>query len=721
MTLSIFRLTLCEARLYPYLPGAAALLLTCVTAPRAQAASASELSAHTVVDTAEAHISVSAVEANVFHIVVSSRDRPAPPISPFVVETKPWSGASVGHDLSGTITLQTPKANLSMDRGGVFTIRAGANNALIRRGQVSGTPEGWTVALGHGADERFYGAGNPAINVAGDLTHPSGEQVITNGATQIPFLWSTGGYGCLIANNENGISWSDTGNTLSWKVPGPYADIYLIAASGGGYEALNAYSRLTGCAPIPPRWTFGYMQSRWGYADAADVRDKWHQFRDRQIPVDAFIYDYDWFVNDWQFDPKNLPAGSMDEMKKLGLHFVGIRKPRITGANLAYATKRGWILTSPYGTDLRFDIPDARVWWWDKQAPLLQAGVDGWWNDEAEQTYDEFFQMTSLQWTGQRAINERRVWTLNRCFAPGMQRFGAAVWSGDITSSWKTLSNQPGTLLNYSLAGMPYSGQDIGGFFGPPEPELYARWIEEGVFVPVMRSHGMHDEPRWPWAFGDSVLDATKRAIELRYKLIPYLYTLAAENSRTGAPIMRPLLLEFPSDKNTVNMQDEWLLGDKLLAAPVLTKGGSRSVYLPEGTWYDFNTGASVTGGRTVALQDVPLATIPVYMRAGSILPLGPVLQYTGQGPEDPLEVRVYPGADANFSLYEDAGDDYTYLDGKSSLITFSWNDKRRRLDIKGRTGSYPGMLQTRHFKIQLPDGRSQSVVYTGRALSVRF
>lgn len=698
-----------------------ALLRIGMPASYAQSASAAKAAGQAQVNASGLRMSVSAVEPGAFHIVAASSQLPEPPASPFVVEQQQWSKANVKRSANGGTAIQTPIATLCIGPSGVFTLQASKGAAIIRSGRISSSGNGMTVALAHGTDQRLYGAGNADENVSGDLTHHSGTQVTKNGATRIPFLWSTGGYGALIANNETGISWSDSADLLTWQVPGPYLDLYLMVAPNGGYGLLDAYSRLTGRAPIPPRWTFGYMQSRWGYADAADVRDKWHQFRDRKIPVDAFIYDYDWFVNDWEFNPKTFPSGSLAEMKRLGLHFVGIRKPRVNGANLDYAMRQGWILRSPLGTDLRFDIPAARYWWWSHQAPLVKDGVDGWWNDEAEQTADEFFQMAQTEWDGWRAMSPRRAWSINRAFAPGMQRFGAACWTGDINSDWTTLANQPGTLLNWGLAGMPYTGQDIGGFQSTPSPELYARWIEEGVFVPVMRSHGTLDSPRWPWAFGDDVLAAIKQAIELRYRLIPYLYTCAAETSRTGAPMMRPLLLDFPNDAATFNLRDEWLLGHALLAAPILVEGESRSVYLPAGKWYDFNTNKSLTGSRTVMLTNTPLATIPVYIRAGAILPLGPIMQYTGEKPEDPLEVRVYPGANGAFSLYEDAGDDYGYLKGGSSQIPFTWDDAHHRLKIGKRIGSYPGMLPIRHLNIVLPDGRARSVIYSGHAVAMSF
>ena len=692
------------------------LILLSLSAPFCLAAAAPTISC--TVGASQFTVSVTAVDPGTFHIVINQTGLPTPPASPFVVETTPYSGPNIVGSSGGYI-VSTPAAVLTLTKTGDISLESSTGKRLTSLSPVIKPNDIISVALTHGADDRFYGAGNQSENVAGDLLHPSGNQIDSNGVTRIPYLWSTGGWSALVANDITGVSWNDIGGVLTWTVPAPSVDLYL-SVGNDGYALLNAYSRLTGRAPIPPRWTFGYLQSRWGYSDSSDVQDKWNQFRERQIPVDAFIYDYDWFVNDWVLNSTTFPAGSLDKMKAMNLHFVGIRKPRVNDANRDFANSQGWLIKAPFGTDLRFDVPAAAAWWWSNQAPLVNAGVDGWWNDEAEQTPDEFFMMARTEYNGGRALNDRRPWSINRAFSPGMQRYGTAVWSGDIDSSWSALANQPGTLLNWGLAGMSYTGQDIGGFQSTPTPELYARWIEEGVFVPVMRAHGTHDSPRWPWAFGDDVLAATKKAIELRYRLIPYIYSFAAQTSVTGAPIIRPLFLEFPDDPKTFNLEDEWLLGSRLLAAPVLTQGGARSIYLPAGTWYDFNTGTAVSGGQSLQVV-APLDFIPSYVRSGSIIPLGPVIQSTGGGVEDPLEVRVYPGADAQFTLYEDDGQTYAYQTGAKSTIPFIWNDKTRILTVGERAGTFAGMLTTRHLVVTLPDGAAKTITYMGKAVQVHF
>ncbi|BCM88906.1 alpha-xylosidase BoGH31A [Abditibacteriota bacterium] len=649
-----------------------------------------------------------------YHLLVYLPGQPAPPPSPFIAKVKDWpDDADVANPIVGAT------GPFSSDARGNWEWKARKN--LMLSGTVSTSPDTTTFTLKHPLGERFYGAGNEARDVSGPLTHPAGDAMVTNGATRVPFLWSTGGYSILVANNHAGATWKDDNGTLTWTIPNSYADIYLSAAPTA-YGLLDNYSRLTGRAPIPPRWTFGFMMSKWGYSGHDDITDKWTQFRNRQIPVDTFIYDYEWFKDDWDFNETNFSPRDIATMHNMGLHMVGIRKPRLNGANLDFGKKQGWVLSSPIGTDLRYDLPEAAYWWWSHHVPLLQAGVDGWWNDEAEQTLDEFFQMSQVEVNGWRAMSPRRAWVINRAFCPGIQRLGAATWTGDTHSSWDNLGQQKGIMLNWALAGMPYTSDDIGGFERLPttEPELYTRWMQSSVFGPVMRAHCVFNEVRWPWAFGPEAEAATKKAIELRYRLIPYLYTLADETTRTGAPIMRPMLLEFPNDPRTEDMRDQWLLGARLLTAPILTQGGKRDVYLPEGKWYDFNTSAPIDGNQTLHVT-APLDVIPMYMRAGSILPLGPIMQSTTLGVPDPLEVRVYPGADATFSLYEDEGDNYNYQKGAFTRIPMNWNDKTSTLTISKRVGAFPGMLTTRHLNVVLPGKPAKSLLYTGKDISLKF
>jgi len=659
------------------------------------------------------------IAPGVFHVLLNAlQDSAMPPASPFVVAPSESLPPPAGEHTPGILT-GDPR-----DLSNTLVLKSAEGKPLLTLKTVASDGVSITFTFEHDPQDRFYGNGNDSENHAGPLIHTSGKQVVVNGATSVPFIWSPSGYGILVANDildvNRHITWFDSNGTMTWTVPERFADVYLMAAHDSA-GVLGEYARLTGSAPIPPRWTFGFLMSRWGYKDVADVQDKWQQFRDRKIPVDAFIYDYDWYTDDWEFNPATfpVPAANLAKMHAMDLHFVGIRKPRIGGAHSDFAKSSGWSIPAPFGTDLRFDIEPARAWWWKYQLPLLKAGVDGWWNDEAEQAYDEFFYMSQQQYLGGRAVSANRQWSIDRAFSPGLQRYGAAVWTGDIDSTWAAFSEQPGTLLNWSLAGMPYVSHDTGGFQSTPTPELYTRWIEEAVFIPIMRAHGTYNSPRWPWAFGDKELAAMTKAINLRYRLIPYLYTVAETAYRTGMPPMRPLFLEFPEDRATFSLNDEWMLGNRVLAAPVLTLDGKRKVYLPAGNWFEGNTGKAVAGAQTLDLTPVSLDVIPFYVRAGTILPLGPVTQSTAEA-EDPLEVRIYPGADAAFSLYEDDGNTYSYEKGALTRIPMQWDDRRRILTIGDRQGFYPGMLTTRHLVVAFPDGSTKRLTYTGSRLSVR-
>ncbi len=650
-----------------------------------------------LLETAEIRLKMTAVADDVFRITavpqgtkwrdiqstfIAPTRREAPAVNKF--DSRKKFGISIG---SGTIGVLKKSQEIYLAR------RNG--DTLLKDGRILWRPgeQGcWEMTFSHSPHERNYGIGNPDMGLAGGLIKSSAVSTVGNGISVTPFFWSTGGYGILVDFEEKGAEWVNSGSTHNWQIPGKILDLYLLLGDSP-YQILDAYTDLTGRPPIPPLWAFGYMQSRWGYDGWQDVRDAWQTFRQKKIPVDVFIYDYDWFEKDWGWNNETFPAPkeNLAEAMRMGIRVVGIRKPRVEDdEHFEFAKSRGWIL--PHTTnDLNFSIPEVRKWWWQKHIPVFAAGMAGWWNDEAENALAEFFYMVKAEWDGMLAQKpDRRVWTINRAFTPGLQRLGAAVWTGDIDSSYEALQNQPATLLNYGMAGMVYCAQDIGGFAGTPSPELFARWIQEGVFVPVMRAHGARFLPRWPWAFGAEVEDATRKAIELRYRLIPYLYSYAYEASRGGAPLMRPLFFEFPDDPQTFSMEDEWLVGREILAAPILNEGGEREIYLPDGTWYDFFTGVVVEGPISLSVK-AALDEISVYVYEGSIVPLGPVLQHTVTNVEIPLTINVYPGRDAEFDLYQDDGETYAYQRGEYCLTPLKWEEVSHSLIIDSLESSYKG------------------------------
>ena len=443
--------------------------------------------------------------------------------------------------------------------------------------------------------------------------------------------------------------------------------------------------------------------------------------------------------------------------------------------------------------------PVARDIYWKYLKTLYDYGTDAWWMDSTDPDFfnpkesDYAHPVTGGTWRSLRnafpletvrgiyqaqrkeapsgAVGgaSKRVFIMTRSSFAGQQHYGSNMWSGDVNSSWDMLRKQVPAGLSFSLTGNPNFNTDIGGFFcgsyntrgsgsAPKNPqfqELYVRWMQYGLFCPVFRSHGA-DAPREIWQFGkkgEPVYDAIEKQIRLRYRLIPYLYSMAWQVTSNNDSYMRPLFADFAADKKVWNMTDEFLFGHSILACPIVnpqyteekiirtnamtgwdrqtasdgspvgttdfTQTKTATKYLPKGAaWYDFWTGQRYSGGQSVTLQ-TSFDRVPMFVRAGSILPLGPEMQYVGEKPWDNLEMRVYPGADAQFTLYEDEGDGYNYEKGAYTTILFSWNDRSRTLTIGDRKGQYPGMLQSRQFTVVLPDGTTKTVSYEGKAVTV--
>jgi len=439
--------------------------------------------------------------------------------------------------------------------------------------------------------------------------------------------------------------------------------------------------------------------------------------------------------------------------------------------------------------------PVARDIYWKYLKTLYDYGTDAWWMDSTDPdcfypTEDDYaHKVYGGTWRSQRNAfpletvrgiyqaqrkddRGKRIFIMTRSSFAGQQHYGSNMWSGDVNSSWDMLRKQVPAGLSFTLTGNPNFNTDIGGFFcnayntmgpasAPKNPqfqELYVRWMQYGLFCPIFRSHGA-DAPREIWQFGkkgEPVYDAIEKQIRLRYRLIPYLYSIAWQVTSNNDSYMRPLFADFAADRQVWNMTDEFMFGHSILACPIIDpqyteekivrtdamtgwdrndvrsqKEEGRSIdftatksavkYLPKGaSWYDFWTGMRYKGGQNVNLQTT-LDRVPMFVRAGSILPLGPEMQYVGEKTWDNLEIRVYPGADGTFTLYEDEGDSYRYEQGIYSTITFRWDNKAGTLTIADRQGNYPGMLQQRQFSITLPDGRQKTVNYDGHSQKVTF
>ena len=428
---------------------------------------------------------------------------------------------------------------------------------------------------------------------------------------------------------------------------------------------------------------------------------------------------------------------------------------------------------------------EARDIYWKNLKKLYDMGVDAWWMDSTDPDHHNFkesdldeptalgsyrsvrnaFPLMCVKgvYEHQRSANTnpdaRRAFIYTRSGFAGQQRYACNVWTGDVTSSWQNLRNQIPMGLNFSLTGNPNFNSDIGGFFSgaynnhndpttgcrnPRYQELYVRWMQFGAFCPMMRSHGTetYREVYYFGKQGEPVYDALVDAIRLRYRLLPYIYSTAWEVSNRQGTFMRALPMDFSHDPQVMDMTDEYLFGRALLVAPIVKaqytdekrqgvsgvqevdfmEPKTTSVYLPKGArWYDLQSGKRYDGNRHVELPTT-IKTIPLFVREGSILPIGPDMQYTGEKAWDDLEIRVYPGADGTFTLYEDDGNTYKYEQGQYAEITFQWNDRTRTLTIANRKGAFPGMLKQRHFRIvNVLTGASQTADYTGDLVTIQL
>jgi len=541
--------------------------------------------------------------------------------------------------------------------------------------------------------------------------------------------------------------------------------------AGGGEGVIAGMRELTGQAPMMPLWFYGFNQSRERYKTQFELLDIVKHYRALKVPLDGIIQDWRYWGEDsnWNamaFNPVTYPRPKkmVDSVHRLKAHIFIVAWPGFGPLTKQYALFKAKKMLIHFDTwppnsgTTPYDPynPEARdIYWSFLNKGVFQLGTDAWWLDSSEpdhiNTKESDYDQPTFLGSYRRVLNafplehirgvyehqrktteEKRVVILTRSAFAGQQRFGSCNWSGDVLSDWGVFRKQIAAGLGLSLSGIPYWNTDIGGFFAgryvkgggaknPDFQELYVRWMQFATFTPMMRSHGT-EIPREIFQFGqrgDQAFDVQEKFINLRYSLLPYLYATAWDVTAHSGSIMRALYLDFPGDRHADTIDNEYMFGRSLLVCPVTEKGAAvQPVYLPSGTvWYDFWTGDAVQGGRTVD-KAVPIDVMPLYVRAGSILPWGPKVQYAEEKPWDNLEMRVYPGADGQFTLYEDEHNSYNYEKGVRSEIRFHWNDKTRVLTIDDRKGSFPGMLSARKFNIVVGKAR-KTVEYKGRAVSV--
>ncbi|WP_276484200.1 TIM-barrel domain-containing protein [Paraflavitalea pollutisoli] len=575
----------------------------------------------------------------------------------------------------------------------------------------------------------------------------------------IPWQAPAGAEGPQTEKNQ-GLSQGKGKPPIKEIVPGLYDVVVFDAHDPAAF--MKDLSVLTGQAAMPPRWALGYMQSHRTLDTDKEMMGVIDSFRAKKIPVDAVIYlgtgftpkgwntmqpSFDFNPEVFKRDPQAVLSDMHQRHVKVVMHMVPWDRDKLP-------TLQGTIPARP-GEPMDASHIEQ---YWAQHVGLVNKGVDAFWPDEGDWfNLHERIKRHQLYYQGHLSTQpNKRPWSLQRNGYPGIAQWGGWVWSGDTESSWKTLEGQIAVGLNYSLSIGPYWGSDIGGFYPNAEKtgELFARWFQFGAFCGSFRAHGRTWFTALPWGYGLSdmgprennnrntpvnpddprnikqsemsnpaIEPITKKYTELHYQLLPYTYTLAWEARHTGMPLMRALWLHYPDDPRAVNTGSEYLWGRDLLIAPVFEKGATtRKVYLPKGDWYDWWSGEQQSGGQTVT-RAVDLATMPIYVRAGGIIPFDPVRQYADEPVKEPTTLRVYTGADGDFTLYEDDGISQEYTKGKGSWIHIAWQDKAKKLTLtpqapKGAVNE----IKPRTFNVLLlPQGITKTIAYNGKPVTLSF
>ena len=593
------------------------------------------------------------------------------------------------------------------------------------------TLAGGTIRFAVSTGDPLYGIGgyqNTSSSKAGILRRGTWLAKAGNqGYSGAPWVWSTAGYGLLF--DTLGARFQLNRGTIHI---GDFSrkDIDLFILTGNPDQLFSALAGLSGYPPMYPKWAMGFMNSQWGI-NQKELMQIIDTYRAQHIPIDNFILDFDWkawgqnHYGEFRWNTKKFPDGPDGKLarwlRKRGVHLSGIMKPRIHVHTIEghYASEHNfWFpgekpekdyFSHQLVEDLNFAKPAMRKWFFN---PVLrktfESGMVGWWNDEADDTPSDtqFMNMQRALYNGQRRFFKQRVWSLNRDFYLGAQRYAYGLWSGDINTGFASMAAQRERLLSAINVGEMRWGMDAGGFHGHPTPQNYARWLEFAAFVPIFRVHGTHNQHRQPWVYGAVAEKAAVHAIRLRYRLLPYIYSYQWQLHTTGIGIVRPLIFAFPNDPRVRNDINSWLFGHWLLVSPIVKPDATRKrVYLPAGTWTDYFSGKVYHGKQTVSLavDSKTWMDIPLFIRQGAIIPTQPVLQYVGQHPVTTVTVDVFPATRrSRFDYYADQGDTYAYEHGDYFLQTLSTQKRDHSItfSLSAPQGNYRPALRDYLVKI---------------------
>jgi alpha-D-xyloside xylohydrolase len=698
-------------------------------------------------------------------------------------------------DIKVKIDKQTGAVSF-LDSAGHVLLQEAPEGRSVKAATVAGAAvTSYSQSFETASNEGVYGLGQHQRGVWNYAGNNGGNVRLAQANTDVgvPVMTSSKGYMLLWDNpavttiSSSAAADSDQGQKiLRWSSEfGRAIDYYFCYGDGTIEDALKAYRHLTGDAPLMPKWELGFWQCKERYASQEELLGVAKKLRELKVPVDGIIQDWQYWppgTNTWGshlFDTNRYPdpMGMFKELHEMHYHtLISVwAKFDLGSSNSEELNAVGGMfpqVTSyafPPGHGQWYDPFSAagrQTYWKQMRDQLFAKGVDGWWLDAPEpeiggmafRTYETpvgpgytvynaypLMHSTGI-YQGQRATtDQKRVVILTRSAYAGQQRNSAITWSGDIQGTWGVLRAQIPAGLNFSLSGIPYWNTDTGGFFGnrsagngdpnnPQYQELFSRWFQFSAFCPMFRVHGSYGlKPgKEIWRFDEKTQQTMRAYLNLRYRLMPYLYSVAWDVTENGSTFMRPLVMDFPQDPQVRDIGSQYLFGPAIMVTPVTAAGATnQSVYLPSdrGPWYNFWTGETSPAGQRVDAT-APVETLPLFVRPGSIIPMGPLLQYSSEKPADPIELRIYRGADGKFTLYEDEGDNYNYEKKAFATIPLEWNQARQTLTIGKRSGNFPGMLKERTFQVVFVSpgqgvGNAETpadavIHYAGKALTVR-
>lgn len=591
---------------------------------------------------------------------------------------------------SGEIELNGYRIKINEDTG-MISIFDDDNKLILKEDEKNTYKD--KVKFIHNAGDNFYGIDSFNVDQKSNfklILRNSGGNAVAGkqGHAGGPFVWSTSGYGILVDSDSEG-AWFDINDEYVEFLGNSKRDFEYFVFFGEPKDIFRALFKISGRYPLFPKWSMGFMNTEWGI-DEKELMETIDTYRKKEIPIDAFILDFDWKawgeeLGEFRWNQKKFPNGQngrlAEILRKKGIKLAGIFKPRIhiDTKSGKFALEKGYFVgKKPYEdyfskklvNDLDFSKEEVRKWFFENAKEAFDSGIIGYWNDEADEVNNtQFLNMQRALYEGQRAYTNKRVWSLNRNFFLGSQRYSYGIWSGDIDASSYTMAAQRERLLSSVNVGAVKWGMDTGGFRGEPSEETYIRWVQFSAFTPIFRVHGDLNQQRQPWVFGKRAEDLCREAIRLRYKLIPYIYSYERKLYDEGFPLVRPLVFDYPKDKNVINYVDAWMFGEYLLVSPVVEEGQiEKQIYLPEGEWIDYFKGTVYKGGQNIKYR-VNLDTledIPLFIKRGAIIPTQDVVNYVEEKKIENIYLDIFPDYKWSFfDYYDDDGETYNYEKGE--------------------------------------------------------